>query len=184
MGSLGALGHPRLYVCVCLAGSMAASSAFAGGFAIREQSTTSQGMSFAGSAANSTLSAMYWNPAAVANQDGFNTESHGALVLGDSEITVTGGTVQALNPGSGDQSGNIAKPALVTSGYLNYQLNPNLFVGLSTNAPFGLVTEPENGNYSGSIIGRTAKIFNLVGTPTVGYRIAPGVTVGAGVQVS
>ncbi|MGI9424557.1 MAG: outer membrane protein transport protein, partial [Hyphomicrobiaceae bacterium] len=134
---------------------MAASSAFAGGFAIREQSTTSQGMSFAGSAANSTLSAMYWNPAAVANQDGFNTESHGALVLGDSEITVTGGTildglptdsgipgleiVDVNSAATGNSSGNIAKPALVTSSYVNYQLNRNIYVGLSANAPFGLV---------------------------------------------
>ena len=71
----------------------AAHTAQAGGFAVREQSTTSQGMSFAGSAANNTLSAMYWNPAAVANLDGFNSENHAAIVLGDSEITVTGGTL-------------------------------------------------------------------------------------------
>ena len=61
---------------------------------------------------------------------------------------------------------------------------PIFYVGFSTNAPFGLVTEPENENYSGSIIGRTAKVFNIVGTPTVGYKVAPWLTVGAGVQVA
>ncbi len=158
--------------------------AVAGGFAVREQSTTSQGMSFAGSAANTTLSAMYWNPAAVANLDGRNSESHAAIVLGDSEITVTGGNVLAVNrPNSGVKSGNIAKPALVTSSYNNFQINPNLYVGLSINAPFGLVTEPDN-NYAGSLIGRTAKIFNIVGTPTVGVKLAPWLTIGAGVQVA
>ncbi len=161
----------------------------AGGFAIREQSTTSQGMSFAGSAANDTLSAMYWNPAAVANQNGMNSENHAAAIIGNSEITVTGGTVTTgRNPNnSGNDSGNIAKPALVTAGYLNYQLSnidPKLFVGLSTNAPFGLVTEPENENYAGSIVGRTSKVFNIVGTPTVGYRLAPWLTLAAGVQIA
>ena len=83
-------------------------------------STTSQGMSFAGSAANSTLSAMYWNPAAVANLDGFNSENHAAIILGDSEITVTDGTLVngiggVIDPNplsTGDSSGNIAKPAV------------------------------------------------------------------------
>ena len=166
-----------------------ASVGHAGGFAVREQSTTSQGMSFAGSAANDTLSAMYWNPAAVANQEGMNSENHAAGIFANSELTVTGGTVLAgANAGnSGADSGNIAKPALVSAGYLNYQLSnidPKLFVGLSTNAPFGLVTEPENENYAGSIIGRTSKVFNIVGTPTVGYKVAPWLTLAAGVQIA
>ena len=166
-----------------------ASVGHAGGFAVREQSTTSQGMSFAGSAANDTLSAMYWNPAAVANQDGMNSENHAAGIFANSEITVTGGTVTNVFSFSntGNESGNIAKPALVTAGYLNYQLSnidPKLFVGLSTNAPFGLVTEPENESYAGSIVGRTSKVFNIVGTPTVGYKLAPWLTLAAGVQIA
>ncbi len=42
---------------------------------------------------------MYWNPAAVANQDGFNSENHAAAIIGDTEITVTGGNVSAANRG-------------------------------------------------------------------------------------
>ena len=83
-----------------------------------------------------------------------NSENHAAGIFANSELTVTGGTVLAgANAGnSAADSGNIAKPALVSAGYLNYQLSnidPKLFVGLSTNAPFGLVTEPENENYAG-----------------------------------
>jgi long-chain fatty acid transport protein len=53
-----------------------ATSASAGGFAIREQSVESQGASFAGSAAFGGLSSMYWNPAAAANKDGLNFDSN------------------------------------------------------------------------------------------------------------
>ena len=45
-----------------------AAAAIAGGFAIREQSAESQGASFAGNAAGTSLGAMYWNPAAAANK--------------------------------------------------------------------------------------------------------------------
>ncbi len=128
---------------------------------------------------------MYWNPAAVANQDGFNSENHAAAIIGDTEITVTGGNVSAANRGNtGASSGNIAKPALVSSGYSNWQINKKLYVGLSTNAPFGLVTEPGDNNYAGSLIGRTSKIFNLVATPTVGYKLSSWITVGVGLQAS
>ena len=42
-----------------------AGAAVAGGLAVREQSTSSQGASFAGSAAGGDLSSMFWNPAAA-----------------------------------------------------------------------------------------------------------------------
>ena len=49
--------------------------------------------SFAGSAAGFDLSSMYWNPAAVTVREGVNTESHAALILGQSELTATGGSL-------------------------------------------------------------------------------------------
>ena len=54
---------------------MIATSAIAGGFAIREQSTTGLGLAFADAAAGSDLSSMFWNPAAVTAVDGMNTVS-------------------------------------------------------------------------------------------------------------
>ena len=156
----------------------------AGGFAIREQSVSYQGSSFAGVAAGTDLSSMYWNPAGVTVVDGINTLAANSLILGSSEVTATDYTLFGVSQGtngtpvpaggthpngfnSGPNSGNIARPALVGSSYANMQLN-NIYVGMSVNAPFGLVTSPSNGNYSGSLIGRTSKVFNIVGTPTVG----------------
>jgi long-chain fatty acid transport protein len=161
--------------------ALAASHAIAGGFAVREQSATHQGSSFAGSAAGNDLSSMFWNPAAVTNKAGINSESHGALIIGNSEINATAGN--GLRFGLEPNSGNIAQSALVTTSYFNYQLSPSLYVGLSMNAPFGLTTKPDNDPYYGSLFARTSKLLTINATPTVGYKVMPGVSVAAGVQV-
>ena len=173
------------------------SSASAGGFAVREQSALHQGASFAGAASGKDLTTMYWNPAGVV-LDGTNNAAHNSLILGQTDITATDFTVTGFgsvgtnggvghpNPfNSGNESGNIASPALVGSSYANTQLGgaTNVHVGISINAPFGLVTQPDNRDYAGSVTGRTAKVFNLVGTPTVGMEIMPGVAVAAGAQI-
>jgi len=182
------------------------SSANAGGFAVREQSALHQGASFAGAASGSDLSTMYWNPAGVTVSDGINTASHNSLILGQSDITATditkNGDSQGINgtpfpiqpnpalahpngANTGAESGNIASPALVGSSYANMQLGgaQNVYLGLSINAPFGLTTQPDNRNYAGSFIGRTSKVFNIVGTPTVGVKVMPGVAVAVGAQI-
>jgi long-chain fatty acid transport protein len=71
----------------------AAGAAVAGGLAVREQSTSAQGSSFAGSAAGYDLSSSFWNPAAFGIAGwGFTTESHATLIVPDASLTATGGT--------------------------------------------------------------------------------------------
>jgi long-chain fatty acid transport protein len=159
--------------------------ALAGGFALREQSASSQGASFAGSAAGYDLSSMYWNPAAVAVKSGpgLNSESHYAVIMPRAEVEVE--TFAGLpgflvgNPSSGD----IASPAIVGASYMSYQLNEQTFVGLSVNSPFGLTTEPQSATYLGSVLGRTSKLLTFNAAPTLGYKIAPGVIIGVGAQL-
>lgn len=154
------------------------STAQAGGFAVREQSTSAQGASFAGSAAGFDLSSMYWNPAAVTTRNGINTESHAALILGRSELTITEDNIPG--PG-GTTSGNIGDPALAPSSYANYQFG-RFYFGVSVNAPFGLTTKPER-DWRGQALGRTSELLTVNAAPTVGYKVMPGVAVAAGVQV-
>jgi len=166
-------------------GALAAVAApsLAGGFAVREQSATHQGASFAGNAAGNDLSAMFWNPAAVTNKAGMNSESHVSAIIGDSEITTTGGSLQGLTAlGQGTESGNIASPALLSASYINYQINDQLYVGMSMNAPFGLTTKPDF-QYVGESLGRTSRLRTVNAAPTIGYKIMPGLSVAAGIQV-
>ncbi|MGE3231457.1 MAG: OmpP1/FadL family transporter [Hyphomicrobium sp.] len=170
-----------------------ASSALAGGFALREQSAFYQGMSFAGAAAGDHLSSMFWNSAATASLEGINTSSTATLILpygkvhvDDVELGPNDGIPGASIGGfdtAGTNSGDIAPAALSGASYGSYQLSDKLFVGMAINGPFGLVTKPEDSHYQGSVIARTAKLFTANANPTVAYKLTPNLSVGAGAQI-
>ena len=65
-----------LFGCSGAAALLAATAdANAGAFAVREQSAFGQGSSFAGVAAGGSLSSMFWNPAAMTQMPGLQSES-------------------------------------------------------------------------------------------------------------
>ena len=56
-------------------------------------------------------------------------------------------------------------------------------LGLSLNAPFGLTTKPENRYWAGFTARRPLEIKTYNLQTALAYRVAPGLIVGAGVQV-
>ena len=167
---------------IAAAVSLIALEAAAGGFAVREQSASLQGFSFAGAATSGGgISGMFWNPAVITQSPGINTESHFSLILGNAKITPTTGS-GALVANSGG-SGNIAMPAVVPASYGSYQINDKLYLGLSINAPYGLTTK-SNVNWSGQIYGRSSRATNIVATPTLGVKLTDWLAIGVGVQIS
>ena len=168
-----------LLACGSLGVVIAASpAANAGGFAIREQSTYGQGSSFAGIAAGGNLSGMFWNPAVMTQFAGIQSASTYTGIFGYASHTPSpGSTFGVLGAAP-----NSAEPSLVPGSYFSYQLYPNLWLGLSFNAPFGLsVTFPDawaGRNYTGDT---TLSTYNAV--PTVAYRINDWLSVGGGVQI-
>jgi long-chain fatty acid transport protein len=159
------------------AGAVVAAAGFghAGGFAVREQSVSSQGASFAGSAAGYDLSSTFWNPAAFGIAGwGITSESHYALIIPDASLT---GSI-----GFPPTSTDIGLLAFVPASYAAYRLNRDLVLGLSINAPFGLTTKPEDIHWQGSFVGQTAKVFTANISPSASYQVAPGLFVGAGIQ--
>lgn len=155
----------------------------AGGFAVREQSATFQGLSYAGAAAGGALSSMYWNPAATGILPGLNTESAYTLILPDATVTVRQSPFPAgLFPASSD----ITEPVFTSASYGSYQLtgyDPRLFLGVAVNGPFGVLTQPDREAYLGAVLGRTTKLLTVNVNPTVAYQLAPGLLIGAGVQI-
>ncbi len=149
-----------------------ATTAVAGGFAIREQSTTGLGLAFADSAAGSDLSSMYWNPAAVTTQDGLNSLSSFTAIIPDTEIDPTVGT-----------SAQIGTLGLLAGSYYNYQLNQRTYVGVSINAPFGLVTDADDRFWGGDNYARKSEMLTFNVAPTAGYKITPNLSVAVGLQV-
>ena len=171
---------------------LTSSASLAAGFAIREQSASSLGAAFAGSAAGGDLSSMYWNPAAAGVKDGLNSESHLFAIFGKAEVTVDQVnfpdpvTAFFLGPGfavASNDSGDTVSAAVVGASYFNYQISDKLHLGFGLNSPFGLTTKPTNLNYQGAVLGRTTRLITFNGNPTLSYEIMPGVIIGAGVQI-
>ena len=139
----------------------------AGGFAIREQSATAQGYSFAGAASGSGgLSSMFWNPATITMAPGWHSEWHLSLIVPRVEIDPLPGTPTAIFGSSGD----IGQDAIVPTGFSSYQINDRFWVGLSSSAPYGLVTDPRQ-NWAGQIYSRSSKVFSLNVNPIVGVKV-------------
>ncbi len=177
-----------LLTSTALAASVAATAALAGSFALREQSAYYQGMSFAGSGTSGgTISAMYWNPAALTGaKDGATLELHNSFIIPKSDIDGTfnpGALTQALGATSNSKSsGDIAQDAWLPATYASYRVNEDLVFGLAINTPFGLTTKPED-DWAGQYYNRSSRVFSINLNPSVAYDVNDKLTIGLGAQV-
>lgn len=163
---------------------LSAGSAMAGSFALREQSAYSQGASFAGMGTSGDgISAMFWNPAAVTNAEGFVTESHQTFILPRSELDVDFTRTTTDNAfGLTGNGGDVGIDAYLPAGYAAYKVNDSLYLGLSVTSPYGLSTHTE-GPWVGQFDHVRAKVFSTNVTPTIGYKINDWASVGIGAQI-
>ncbi len=164
-----------------LAPTLAPTTANAAGFALREQSTYGQGMSFAGVAAGGDISTSFWNPANT-SEVGESMEFSGQLSIIDAKTDIkTTGASNVIYGGlneTGDTGGTSAIPAI----YFASRINEATAWGLSLTVPFGLGTEAERGSRSQYVaLESSAESINI--TPTVTYEAAPGLNIGAGLQL-
>lgn len=158
---------------------IATAQANAGGFALREQSAYGQGTSFAGVAAGGALSSMFWNPATMTQVPGIVNETVISGIIPFSSNTPTAGSlVTAGFPGTS----NVADAAFVPAGYTSYQFSPNLWLGFSVNAPFGLSENFPDFWAGRGYAGQTLlKTYNA--TPSIAYRFNDWISIGVGVQI-
>jgi long-chain fatty acid transport protein len=158
---------------------IASAQANAGGFAVHEQSAYGQGASLAGIAAGGSLSAMFWNPAVMTQFDGVQTSSSYTAFLPNVVNTPSAGSTYFPLGGTF----NTYQEALIPAGYFSYQVNPNLWIGMSLNSPFGLSV-----GFPSSWAGRDyatnstfLRTYNAA--PSIAYRINNWISVGVGVQI-
>jgi long-chain fatty acid transport protein len=173
-----ATGKSLLAATAFAAISATATSAIAGGFAVREQSASLMGAAFAGAAAGGDLSSAFWNPAAFGiAENGLTTQSAYSAIFADTELS------NGTSPFGGATSTTIDKIGVLSASYAAYRLSDKMVLGLSINSPFGLATEPDNENWTGRIHSREAEMLTINATPTLAYEVAPGVHVAAGLQL-
>jgi long-chain fatty acid transport protein len=187
MQAVGLTAMVRTAGASLLATAITAGTTYAGGFDVREQSALFQGMSFAGAAAGGTsLASMFWNPAAAGySGQGLTFDSSYSLIIPRADVKVeevNGSPVGDALPGL-DPTVDVGRDALVPASYMAYRYSSDLVFAMSINSQFGLGTKPDNTVWAGDVLARSSKLFSVNAAPTVAYQIAPGVQIGAGIQL-
>ncbi|GAA0773682.1 OmpP1/FadL family transporter [Roseibium denhamense] len=164
--------------------SIVATAAHAGGFALREQSSYYQGMSFAGNGTTGdSISGMFWNPATITGAGhGITFEGHNTLIVPNADIegtnTLAGGAVVAPY-----DTGDIGSDAFIPSSYTAINVNDQLYLGMSITAPYGLSTKVEDEDWTGAGYNRSSKVFSINVNPIVGWKFNDMISVAFGPQV-
>ena len=156
----------------------------ASGFQLREQSASGLGNAFAGASAGALdLSSMYWNPAVMTQFDGTQAILGGSYIGLTMNLSDASGTrAPNFQPSQRTISGpnsmpNAASNPVLPAIYLSYGVTPDLKLGVSVNVPFGLAT-----TYGPEFVGRyhglktDMKIIDV--TPSLAYKVSPGVSLG------
>jgi long-chain fatty acid transport protein len=157
-----------------------APQASASGFQLREQSPSAQGTAFAGvTAGGSDIGSMFFNPATLTQfQDneaviGFSDIMPDAKLEGAAATRAAGSTI--TGPTS---TGNTAKSALLPNLYAMWSLNPSLKLGLSVNAPFGMITD-HDADFLGRYHALKSDLQVMDYAPSIAFRINSQWSVGA-----
>lgn len=166
-----------------LIGGISKETANAAGYAIREQSATGQGSSFAGmTAGEGGLSAMFYNPAALALAKAPAIEQHVALIVPHAELVSSSASTVFGNPIPGrSQQSDVLPDIGVPAFYGAYPLAEGWTVGLALNAPFGLGSKYDE-DWSGRYHAVKSRLFSINATPTLAWRPASWLMLGGGVS--
>ncbi len=169
-----------------LSGRADAASAYAGERLALEADSRALALGSAYVALAEGATAGYWNPAAMTQFDGKAFESDMAGILPHASHSYSasflaaalGGLIPAYTQGVGN-SGNTA---LLPSLYASWQLTPQLWAGLSVNAPFGLgVSFPTA--WAGAGYGQNSDLKTYNVSPSLAYKINDMISIAFGVQV-
>jgi long-chain fatty acid transport protein len=167
---------------IAILGLLCSSMAVSGGYQLNEQNARAVGMGGAFVATASDPSAIYFNPAGLAFQNGINVLGGINFIMPSTSFTGSG-TQMAVQTKTNSQ---VFTPFNV---YGSYQVNDQFVVGLGIYNPFGLGTQwPDkwgqalNGIYVGGASSVNASVATYYFNPTIAYKINDQLSVGLGVS--
>lgn len=174
--------RPKMIRSFAAATLLATTLAEGAGFAIIENSASGMGSAFSsGGAAGEDASTIWFNPASMTLLKGQNAVVAGHLIVPKADFTNDGSTNADGTPITGPDSDG-GKMAFVPNLYYVGQVNDDLFLGFSVNAPFGLGTK-----YDDDWVGRYHAIDTELTTvninPAFAYRINKQWSIGGGVSM-
>lgn len=158
---------------VLTASALAASTAFAAGFQLTEQSSLGLGRAYAGAGiVGDDLSAVHYNPAGMTLLPGTQIQAGTVYIDVDAEYSGNDGT---------ENNGRM-KGQFIPTGYTTYQVNDKLWLGFGMTVPFGMGTHYGR-DWAENTSGTSAKIYTFDMNPSFAYKISDFISVGAGISV-
>jgi long-chain fatty acid transport protein len=164
------------------------SIAQAAGFAVAEQSVRGLGRAFSAETSfGDDASSLWFNPALSAYHDAPIVTGSVAGIFSNGELTDRGttifgpGTGGARVPTGGPDSTEPLDPAAVPQFGVIYPVRPGLALGLSVNAPFGLVVDHPR-DFFGRFDSTRTELTTINTQASVGWAISPAWAVGVGVN--
>lgn len=169
-----------------------ATSSFASGFAIIEQSVSGLGNAFAGAAASAEdATTIFFNPAGMTLLEGQQVSAGVHVIVPSAEFTATAAPTNVAGApirdasgapiASGSSASDAGQTGVVPNFYYTNKVSDKLAVGLGINAPFGLATE-----YDKTWAGRYHAVESAVATininPTIAYQVNEQLSLAAGVS--
>lgn len=163
-----------------MAAILAAAPAVAQSFALRSQNAEGTGMAFAGASAGSISGgSMFFNPATITMMPGRRSEWNVTATIPSAEYDLFSSN-SPIQLGTGELG---LDGAVLPSSFNSWQLTDRLWIGVTSSAPYGLRSKPENQAYAGQIYGRSSTARSINVSPTVGYIVNDWFSVGAALQV-
>ncbi len=159
-------------------------SAAASSFQLMEQNASGLGNAYAGQAAAAeNSSTIFYNPAGMAQLPGTQI-SFAISGIGPSIQFSDSGLSRSPIPGAvplGDNGGNAGGWSALPAGYLSWQLNQSLWLGVGITSPFGLKTDYD-ANFIGRFQAQNTDLKTDDINPSIAWKINDTVTLGAGVS--
>jgi long-chain fatty acid transport protein len=144
---------------------------FASGFAVKDQGTKAMGMANAYTAVADDTSAAWYNPAALAFQDGTSLTVGGQIVI--PSVDFSGATTGSMDD----------KTHIIPFTYISYNSDVlPVTLGLAINAPFGLSTDWTNSTASFDFPARITfsqiQLINI--NPVIAFKINDNLSIAGG----
>lgn len=151
-----------------------ASTAYAAGFQLTEQSALALGRAYAGVGVDGTdVSGMYYNPATMTLHPGTQVQL-GAVGVG-LNLEYVGHDAEYKENGR-------AREEVLPHGYISHQINDTTWVGLALTIPYGLATEYDS-NWTHQELGTDAKITVINFNPNFAWKATDTLSFGAGLAL-
>ena len=159
--------------------------AAAAGFAISEQSVKGLGTAYAGAAAAAEDgSTIYYNPAGMSRLTGTQVVFGGQVIMPSTHFSNSGsnlGGALSAFPLTGNDGGDGGVTAFVPNIYVTHSLGSRVTIGLGVEAPFGLVTDYNDG-WIGRYHAMRSDLRTVNLNPSISFKFNRYVSVGVGVS--